>query len=248
MNLLIDIGNTRIKWKTQSNEIDSETKAFHYQLHNIVSELNNEITLLDCKPGNVYISNVAGDQIKSKVYQWVADSFGVEAKFATSTRERCGLKSAYNQADRLGIDRFLAMIGALPLSNQALVVVDCGTATTIDCINPANEFIGGLILPGLDLMSSSLSQNANALEYTYGSKNVSVFSTDTESAILSGSILATTSTIKNTVKKLGELSGCDVKCIVTGGNGATIMSHLDIQAEYQPDLVLKGLSAYFQAK
>ena len=246
MNLLIDIGNTKIKWKTDSINDEALAKSFLYQADTLIADLNNGLMRGGFQPDNIYISNVAGEQIKSKVYQWLADSFSVEPQFAASHSEKCGLISAYKQADQLGVDRFLAMIGACLLVQQPVVVVDCGTATTIDSINSDNEFIGGVIIPGLDLMRRSLSENANALALMDGNESANVFSVDTESAIVSGTILSTTGVIENAVKRLTQLNGCDARCIITGGNGSIIQSHLAIQADYQPDLVLKGLLEYFR--
>ena len=248
MILLIDIGNTRIKWKFYSEEDESEASGFIYEAVNLISNLNKVFNSSESHVSRVYISNVAGDEIKSKIYQWVADRFGIEPLFAVSSSEKCGLISAYTPADSLGVDRFLAMIGAKLLNDQPKVVVDCGTATTVDCINMNNEFIGGLILPGVGLMRKSLSSGASALEILADDKNIDYFSTDTASAILSGTVLSTSGVIENAVSQLTLNCGADVSCIITGGDGNFIRSHLEIEAEYHPDLVLKGLSEYFRAE
>jgi len=248
MNLLVDIGNTRIKWKIASGEFEGETNSVEYQRGTLIARLDKALSL-DC-PGfsNVYISNVAGEQIESLVFQWFVDNFGIIPQFALSLRQKCGLISAYKQPEQLGVDRFLAMIAACELHESPLVVVDCGTATTIDSINAQQEFIGGVILPGLGLMRCALSDGAEALPLVQQAEIIDVFSTDTGSAILSGTILATTMVIDNAVHTLAKLTGSEVKCIVTGGYGETICTYLQTPAEYYPDLVLNGLSAYFQAQ
>ena len=248
MKLLMDIGNSRVKWKCHSNEIESQTKNIAYQSTSLITQLDNDFAHTEFHISKVYISNVAGDEIKSKVYQWVADRFNVEPEFAVSLRESCGLISAYQQANQLGVDRFLAMIGAQTLNNKPKVVVDSGTATTIDCINSNHKFMGGVILPGLDLMRISLSSGADALDTTGSSTIMNLFATDTDDAILSGAKLATVSAIEVAVKNLSDFAGCEADCIITGGNGKVIESHLNIGADYQPDLVLKGLLEYFRAK
>jgi len=248
MNLLIDIGNSRIKWIMDTGKFSGSGGSFAYTVNTLAASLDHNFTLLESQPVNVYVSNVAGDEVKSKARQWVADRFGVAPEFAVSQREKCGLINAYIHADQLGVDRFLAMIGAQSLTAQPIVVADFGTATTVDCINSNNEFIGGVILPGLALMRESLAAEASALSAAYANEKINFFAIDTVAAISSGTMLATTGVVEGAVKKLSEITGEGAKCFTTGGDGNIVRPHLGIDAEYQPDLVLKGLSEYFRAE
>ncbi|MDH3325121.1 MAG: type III pantothenate kinase [Gammaproteobacteria bacterium] len=248
MNILVDVGNSRIKWRMTSIESDGGINAFAYKAETLVTQLDALFQVPKQQIDNVYVSNVAGEKIKSKLIQWFADRLNIKPKFATSRKEMRGLRSAYIQPDQLGVDRFLGMIGAQLSYEGAKVVVDCGTATTVDCINSDSEFIGGVILPGLSLMRASLSVKANALNFPMLDEGVTLFATDTTTAISSGTIFSITGVIESAVKKMSKMSGAEVGCIITGGDGETIQSYLDIDSDYQEDLVLKGLSAYFQEK
>lgn len=249
IKILIDIGNSRIKWKIISCKSDALTSSISYQSSNLIDQLeSSDMYNTQRKVKNVYISNVAGDEIKIKLFQWIVDKFNVEPEFAISRKEMCGLINAYQHPEMLGVDRFLAMIAGNSLNNYPKVIVDCGTAVTVDSIDSSNKFVGGLIMPGLNLMRLSLSEQTMAIDNVKSNEKFTLFATDTASGISSGSILAITSAIERVVKKLIEQEGSKVECFLTGGDGKLIQSNLGIQAVYMPDMVIKGLSLYFQAK
>lgn len=249
MDILIDIGNTRVKWKAVSVEAGSENHHFLYQSTTFINDLEKSITgNINDQISHVYVSNVAGEKIKIKLVQWFVDKFQVKPVFAQSQRKMHGLVSAYIHPEQLGVDRFLAMLGANVQPDEAMVIIDCGTAVTVDCVNTCKQFVGGVILPGINLMRNSLFHNAAALNVPVKEQNFTMFATDTDLAIGSGTILAVTSVIETAMKKLKELSGVEPKCIVTGGDGELIRSQLSFEADYCPDLVLEGLSVYFSGK
>ena len=249
MDILIDIGNTRVKWKAVSVEAGSETHHFLYQSTTFIKDVEKSLVgKINTQISHVYVSNVAGEEIKIKLIQWFVDKFQVEPVFAQSQRKMHGLVSAYIHPEQLGVDRFLAMLGANVQSDEAAVIIDCGTAVTVDCVNTCKQFVGGVILPGISLMRNSLFQNAEALNVPIKEQNFTLFATDTDLAISSGTILAVTSVIEHAMKKLKELTGVEPKCIITGGDGELIRSQLSFEADYSPDLVLKGLSVYFSGK
>ncbi|MDH5257116.1 MAG: type III pantothenate kinase [Gammaproteobacteria bacterium] len=248
MDILLDIGNSCIKWAIASNENIGESTSFMYQEDQLERQLDNLFSFTESHIDNVYVSNVAGEKIKSKLIQWVADRLGIEAKFARSQKEMHGLISAYSDPTKLGVDRFLAMLAAQTVMQGPKVVVDCGTAVTVDSVDANNVFAGGLILPGLSLMRASLSSNTSDLTLACDDELITPFAKDTQAAISSGTVLAVVAVIEMVVGQLAENTGLDIKCIVTGGDGKIIQANLGIQSDYRADLVLNGLRCYFQAE
>ena len=250
VDLLIDVGNSRIKWYLSSHDNPSfSMRSFAYHEDNVIKEMAFHFAPECVEPFHrVLVSNVAGDQIKSKIIQWFVDRFNVTPEFAESCDEMHGLRSAYDHANQLGVDRFLAILGAQSLSGKARVIVDCGTAVTIECVNGQNKFIGGVILPGLGLMRHSLANATDALENISQVQEISAFATNTRTAIAAGTIFAITGAIQQSVAQLKTIENQYVECFLSGGDGKLIQQYLDCNAEYHEDLVLKGLSIYFQAR
>jgi len=246
MNLYIDIGNSRIKWKILPETDNAVTQSFCYNVTNIISLMEGSFSILEnTQLQHVYISNVAGDEIESKVARWFADSMNIQPQFAVSSGKTQHLINTYTQPESLGVDRLLAMLAASKTNSKPCVIADCGTATTIDCVSEANIFLGGIIIPGVGLMQSILSKNTNALTSNSISQEVASFATNTESAVFSGAILATTKAIENSMRELTQFTGLEAQCIVTGGNGEMIKSYLECAATVRADLVLEGLFIYF---
>src|SRR5476649_2638109 len=159
MLLLIDAGNTRIKWALVS--ADSAAGAWlasgaveHAQLDSLQSAWAN----LDIS--EVLLSNVAGAAIAARLQAMLP----VAAQLFASLPQLAGVVNAYRDPSQLGCDRFAAAIAAHALApGQAVIVANCGTATTIDAITADGVFLGGMILPGLGLMASSLARNTAQL-------------------------------------------------------------------------------------
>jgi len=245
MNLLIDIGNSRIKWIFSNNLEDGCISASEYRTSNIRAVLEDKFSNIGVIE-NIYVSNVAGCEIELNVFQWFVDTLGIEPQFARSTRSISGLVNRYVNPNLLGVDRMLAMLGAKK-SEFPFVVADCGTAVTIDCVTQHGEFIGGIIVPGVMAMKSVLEAQTNQLNNVEVDDVVTPFQKETASAIHSGCVLAIAKTIENSVAEFRSLSHSNVDCFVTGGDGAYIKDYLNIDVKFQDDLVLRGLKNYFQA-
>ena len=172
-HLLIDIGNTFVKWgryragapgAAAGNCLDSG----HLLLAEI-PELAAGWRRLRA-PARIVISNVAGTRVRASMLRCLEVWPDAPApQWLVSAAEQCGVKNGYRNPAQLGSDRWAAMIGARALvDGRPVLVVVCGTATTIDFVNAAGLFSGGVILPGVGLMIRSLHEGTAALRTRLG--------------------------------------------------------------------------------
>ena len=170
--LLIDIGNTSIKWacpKPGAVPRYGETPCQHFGIvrHRDMASLKQAWQELhDATPvERVLISNVAGKGISDTLTGFLKTlPASPEIRHFVSQASHAGITNTYQNCSQLGCDRFASMIGAHALfPDKPLVVATAGTATTVDSITPDGVFQGGMILPGLGLMAHSLAMNTEQL-------------------------------------------------------------------------------------
>lgn len=244
MNLLIDIGNTRIKWALQTGQdwtsgtpLLRGTKAFKDIARPAWKELET--------PERVIVSNVAGTEVEKSVRTWVKRRWKILPEFLHSQAEQCGVTNAYANPERLGNDRWAALIAARARCRGAAIILSCGTAITIDTLSADGRHLGGLITPGVDLMISSVTAGAADVSIETGdSGEISLLASSTESAVLGGSVYAAVSLLDRVSADLrGEL-GAGTPVLLTGGDAERLMPLLQSQPTYDPELVLKGLAVF----
>lgn len=231
--LLLDIGNSRCKWALLKNG--------DWLRHGVLE--NAALPSLSTVIGNlpthtrVVVSNVAGERVAATLREHLA-ALQCEPMFIRSEAERCGVRNAYRVPQQLGSDRWAALIAARHRVSGASLVVNCGTATTVDALSAQGEFLGGLILPGLALMLNSL--NANTAQLAEQSGDLLDFPHDTAAAMLSGAVRATQGAIRHQFDLLQQRAG-SVRCLVSGGAADKVMPGLPVPCEQDPHLVLRGL-------
>lgn len=248
MRLLIDIGNSRIKWALQREAQLSAQQAMPH-LGLTVEIIIKAILQPSGSVDAVLISNVAGDAIAAMFRQAIAKQYGFEPIFLTSMAE-CTVKgrvlrNAYLQPSQLGVDRWLGLVAARGVSLDSVLVVSAGTAITLDAINSHGQHLGGLIIPGLNLMQQSLLHSTSDLSdratpVNASQSNLEFLANNTLDGIQLGAIRAACGVIEATHRQLQQLS--DTKIILTGGNAAELQPRLSINSDLIPDLVLQGLS------
>ena len=179
MILAVDAGNTRIKWGLHVPHsgvlhAPSFDEQDWQQLGAVPTALANELgerwQALPSKPDHVVISNVAGEATRAALATAlrVVASAAKTVRWLSASRSECGISNLYEQPERLGSDRWAALIGAWRRHHGAALVVNCGTATTVDRLSAAGEFRGGLILPGVELMKKSLMKHTANLGLSAG--------------------------------------------------------------------------------
>jgi type III pantothenate kinase len=235
MLLLIDAGNTRVKWALAAKG----AAAGAWLAHGAVAHADLD-TLPQAWQGQlvsrVLVSNVAGAALRERL----AALLPVAPEWFASQASLAGLVNGYRNPAQLGCDRFAAAIGARTLEpGRALVVATCGTATTIDAVSADGVFIGGMILPGLALMAASLARNTAQLpQVGHAAAAPPVFADNTDDAIVSGCLSAQAGAIERAVAAHhGAL------CIVSGGAAGYIAPVLAVPHRLADNLVLVGLHA-----
>ncbi|NOQ35738.1 MAG: type III pantothenate kinase [Methylococcaceae bacterium] len=235
MNLLIDIGNSRLKWAL---EIDGEVQQSFALWHetNFLEGLMNEWRLF-AAPEVVAISAVSTELIKSHIIELVKKLWqNVTIVIAKSSGEAFGVKNSYPQPQKLGVDRWLCLLASHQHYQHAAWIVDCGTAITVDFINEHGTHEGGLITAGLRLMRNSLLNNTAALGFSEQATVVGL-ANQTDDAIFSGTVYAAAGLIEKAVA-----SKTKAELILTGGDAELIARYLSIPAIIEPNLVLNGLA------
>lgn len=248
MRLLIDIGNSRIKWALQTSErISSQQTIAHRGLtaQQIIKEVLQPYLAVEA----VFISNVAGDAIAAILRQAIIDHWGLEPVFVSAVAE-CTvrgrvLRNGYIQPAQLGVDRWLAMMAARSLTANATLVVSMGTAMTLDAINAEGQHLGGLIIPGLDIMRQSLLQQTSDLAARFRQVKTAevvpnLLADNTLDGIQVGTLRAASSVIASLYTQLQQRD--NTKILLTGGAADEIQKVIQVESEVIPNLVLQGLS------
>jgi len=243
MKLLVDIGNSRVKWATLDKEGLSPSQSFQRNKTGIKASLNKAWkSLTDIEA--VYVANVGGDKLGEQLAEWSEKTWQLTPKSIKSEQKRFGVSNAYDEADKLGVDRWLSLIAARQHARQAQCIIDCGTAMTIDIVTRTGQHQGGMILPGLSLMRSSLASNTDALTEDEGEQEFKTLAANTYSAIQAGTLYSVTATLDRIISDLKLSFKNQIRFIITGGDAEQLLPLLPDDVHHYPDIVLKGLAFY----
>jgi type III pantothenate kinase len=245
--VLFDIGNTRLKWGMLT--ASGEVAAGGYRSHK-ECESDNYAAVLDTLPADIdraVAANVAGRRVAADISRVIDEKAGIDIDFVTSGAEACGLSNGYDEPARLGVDRWVACVGAWTrYSGEALLVVDAGTATTLDAIDSSGRHLGGLILPGLTLMGRVLDAATSGIG-TDGAgaedpEPENLFGRNTDQAVRSGALAAICGAMERACRVLEGIDQLP-RILLTGGDARRIQRQWHYTVENRPDLVLEGLAA-----
>lgn len=232
--LLLDIGNSRAKWAlAQGREWLAEGVAAHGEIDRLLQEWDRF-----SPPAKVMACNVAGTE-RAHVFSAYWQSRQVPMQWLQSSEKAAGVHNLYEPVGHLGSDRWAALIAAWARTHGACLVVSAGTAVTIDALSKKGEFLGGMILPGRQLMQNSLVTGTHALEKHAG--EISDFPRNTASAMASGIATAVACAVSTGYRRLVETGIQPPPCIVTGGDAEWLASQLRFGVIIAPKLVLEGL-------
>lgn len=229
--LCVDCGNTRLKWGLR------EGQAWTAQGALPLAEAEALDELLPQRPARVVACNVAGAAV-AQALVLAADRLQAPLTWAHAHARQCGVSNGYERPTQLGADRWAALIGAWQLQRGACVVVNAGTATTIDVLDAAGVFRGGLILPGLALMRAALASGTAALPQAAGCYRELPGNTD--DAIVSGSLQATLGAVDRMYRHVAAAPGAC--CLLAGGAAAELEALLTLPSRRVDNLVLEGLA------
>lgn len=241
--LAIDAGNTRVKWglfNTDGTLLESDVCLNTAILRAKLPEANR-----------IVISNVAGLDINSQLASILPKE--IPTHWITAKASECGISNSYNQPEKLGTDRWAALIAAWHIKQAPCVVVNAGTAVTIDALNEQGKFLGGMILPGIQLMQQSLglataqlpSISSERSTQTANNQYQDIFAKNTVEAMRAGAVHAACGAAMQMHARLTMQSKATPHILISGGNAQLIKDNLlgDVtnQAVIVDNLVLRGL-------
>ena len=268
--LLIDAGNSRIKWQFRELRAAAPVKgalptSWMQSDGTVDGTIAHGLTELTAQqdpgdgrllsaisaPKSIWISNVAGADVAAALATWLGQQWPRARRHTVhAAAATCGVTNHYQKPESLGSDRWAGMIGArAAYPNEALLIATVGTATTLDAMNADGHFVGGLIAPGWALMMRSLGESTAQLPVLAQddarsvprAKSLGVFAQATPEAIIEGCRLAQAGMIASAWLQWQNALNLPVRCLLAGGAAEDISPALTIPHTRHDGLVLEGL-------
>lgn len=233
--LVLDAGNTRIKWGLHDGV---DWRAWGAVATREAGSLAQAVADLPLPPRRLLAANVAGSAARLAI-EAAARDLGLEAAFLRAGGQCCGVRNGYREPARLGADRWAALVGAWARTGTACVVANAGTAITVDVLDRGGLFLGGVILPGVELMLRSLAEGTAGLEAERGA--FAEFPATTADAMMSGALCAACGAIRTMIEHVRRRNGEAPALLLTGGGAPALAPLLPAEAIHVPRLVLEGL-------
>lgn len=235
--LAIDSGNTRIKWGLHDGRGWLKQGAVAQSKSAPLALLEQEWQGLP-EPARIVVSNVAG-QPAEVALSGLFSSWQAAPQWISASAFQCGVRNYYADPSQLGSDRWAVLIAAWGQLRQGCLVVSVGTAMTVDALSDTGEFLGGIIVPGHDLMQQALVANTAALKLGEGAFRD--YPDNTADAIASGATQALAGAVERMSASLAATLGHVPDCIVSGGAAQLLQPRLNLNARVVDNLVLEGL-------
>lgn len=231
MKLLIDAGNSRVKWALWNGaELSPVTAIAHADIAQLASDWQG------LHVESVFAANVARADIRAAIEAAAPQT----VQWQVAQREAAGVHNRYRLLAEQGPDRWLAVLGARQLVTGDVVIASAGTALTVEALTAEGDYLGGLILPGYRLMLDSLARHTANLDRPAGA--VCDFPQGTEDALGSGAIDALCGAVERMRQRLAARSGREVLILLTGGDAALLQPHLPAPLQMVDNLVIYGLA------
>lgn len=241
--LLLDIGNTRLKWALHTAAGLMPGAPIVHVEGDFIAQLQSEFQALGAVD-SIWCADVRRTQTGQLAVAWLAQRFGTEVQTLTTPASGFGIQNAYAEPSRLGIDRWLAMVGGFR-AGRGLLVVDAGSALTVDAVDPSGRHLGGLIFPGAQMLRRALARDTELVQVAVAEAAPSAqiqlgastaqcvqFALDTAAVALIDRVRA------NWRHALGETAAF----MLTGGDAPALISALADPWTEDPLLVLRGLA------
>jgi type III pantothenate kinase len=259
--LLVDIGNSRIKWAVlrgggvpgrQRAAVHAGWTAAQFR-HALFAGVRGRATGIT----RVLAVSVAAAQVERAFAAAVRAATGHAPQFVRTTRRAAGVTNGYRAAWRLGADRWMASLGAYALQRpaRAVCIVDVGTALTIDLLDARGLHRGGAIVPGPQLMVASLLAGTSGIGRRAAGRDAAaqggragparaLFARATRAGLDAGARHAAAALIDRAIAEAQRLLGprARVELLLTGGGAAAVRTLVRAPHRVVPDLVLRGLA------
>jgi type III pantothenate kinase len=237
MILDLDVGNSRIKALVHRPGEEPERGIFA-----TVEQLLKYLDDRGLLPQRVRASCVANPDQLDLLDAWLAEHHLSLVARAKSSPYAANVHNGYAAPEQLGVDRWLAVCAAWNRCARPLVVVDAGSAMTIDRVAAAGLHQGGYIVPGLAMQQSSLLANTRQVRFEQSSSAATTApGRNTKEAVNHGITLMLTAMIERAVADFCQDTGGEVALVLTGGDAPLLRKFLQLPCDLEPDLVLHGL-------
>lgn len=240
MLLEFDLGNSRAKWRlcgAPPGELLSGD--FRIGPEGVIGTLTLPPQQLPIS--RIRAGSVAGAQINEVLTQLCRQWWKLEPEFARSEAHCAGVSNGYQLPERLGVDRWLALLAAYHRQDRqqrSCAVVDCGSAITLDLLQADGQHLGGYIVPGLRMVSEALSSRTRLIKVNELPLDAPSPGRATDQAIGHGLLRM----LQGLLNGLETYLGNDHRLYFTGGDGERLLQSLKLPGSYHPDLVLDGLA------
>ena len=241
MNLLLDLGNSRIKWALAGSSAESAGGACAWG--DGMADILGRAWRTSETPERVLAASVVDAAREGAVAEAVASRFGRAVQWVRTPATGCGVRNAYAAPAALGVDRFLAMVAALDMGCAPCVLAGCGTALTLDALAADGRHLGGLIAPGPLLMQQSVLDATVRVQAGAGARIVEA-ADNTGDALVSGCWQAAAALVERFAARMAGTLGSAPRLLLGGGDAETLATLLERPPELLPDAVLRGLSVW----
>jgi type III pantothenate kinase len=232
--LQLDVGNSSAKWRlVDGGEVLARGR---YMPGDEVSRA--QLCALSPVPQGIWISSVAAEAAELALMELLTAQWQVKPWFARTQAQTAGLINSYEHPERMGVDRWLAMLGARARSSARLCVVDVGSALTIDLVDENNVHEGGYIIPGPHLMERALLLDTDRVRFEEQVDFALTPGVSTAEAVRHGIALAQAGAL---ALALDEGPEAQTQLFFCGGGGELLMKLLNRGGIFVPDLVFEGL-------
>jgi len=251
MKLLLDVGNTAIKWALFGGTGLQDGGRILRSQHAIVDMLTKLWVTSDA-PEAIIVASVAGQAFAIEFVAACQQLWGMPPYFIKASAVAHGVTCAYAVPENLGADRWAALIGARAEGVGNICVISAGTAITVDMLNAQGQHLGGLIAPGLGLMRQSLLRDTGKIAASGGGERIVLpdqsqnpndwLGLDTASAVGYGVFEAAAGLMMRVEKHLNRQPSLSASVWLTGGHADLLAPAFSAKVNIIPDLVLRGLA------
>lgn len=241
--MLLDVGNSTARWAFTEGGGLTGRGSFVHRGHELVALADLAWAGRE-SPDAMVVANVAGQTLQDAITRWAGEHWDLLPVFIRVASGAAGVTNAYALPDQLGVDRWAAMVAAWHERKTAVLVIDCGSAITVDVVDTGGRHHGGLIAPGINMMRYSLSRDTANIDILPASQDrtVTLLSDGTEAAIRNGTICMASAMIDRVVTDITGRFDERIQAVITGGDAPVIQPLLGCQTIHDPDLVLKGVA------
>lgn len=234
--LFVDLGNSNCKWRYAGPDktLDGSVairKRFTEALQDNWQDLD---------VSSIWVASVAELDVESRLADACKAIWSHSPRFMRTPDETGCLKNAYARPHKLGVDRWCAMLGSPVLGQCPFVMVDCGSALTLDTVNAGGQHLGGLILGGTDALLNGLNQKTG-LPVHQEIEQIQLHAIDTETAIQSAAWLAQAALVDRFFKQSNAQLGEKTRLFITGGYSGKLAGLLESSSQRIDNAVLDGL-------